>query len=383
MRLRSTAPVIWPDRAALDAWWLGVLADLDKVTLEPDRTLRFPADDQPGFTMRLTRGEHLRTGAVYAAEAKSIEGADAWIRIEGPANRRTVNIEVHGKRRFFGIGTSSLGEAVVDGLDAFDGVSVTSTHPYLGGALRLAPDPDRPLRLTLRLRWLQVEFLAAVRPAADVEDASAELVCDFEASARGLWTPAVAPILAVIGKVMPGEVKKYTRFLADFLTAVAQGREPSLDVMSVRESELRGVRETMRARLEHVQDVIDTRWWGRRGPGAWRREYAKLPPVEWPDSDFGMPTWAEHEEMSADTIARDWNGQRRDAIERALPHNHYADAPVDPPVTEPGVITDLELRWLRSPLSAYHYLRLAERQAAATTPDGPAPAQASGVELRP
>lgn len=387
MRLAASAPVTWPAPDRLDAWWREQLADLTRTSVDADGYLVDPAAPSGEDRVRLVRGTHLVPGASYVVESPALNGVEVRGEVVGTPERRGLRAVVRGERRALGLRRATEIAGHLDGLDRLEQVDVTSTHPHLRGSLRFSPHPAELLRVRLRLRWLAVDVDAAV-----VDDA---LDARLHLGARGLWSPAVAPVVAVIGRLARGAMQDAVSEWAETLTAIAEDREPAAEVRrrewerderERREDEATAlwVREQVVRRFATVQDHIDRQgWWGRRG-GAWRRAHADLPSVRWPERRSGRPSWDEAVDEAVQRLSRRPRTQRREAVEteadqvvwsellgRREPRPDLASGP------EALRAEDLELSWLRSPWTVWAHLR----RAGAVTPEDeramPSPAPGS------
>ncbi|GGF50907.1 hypothetical protein GCM10011519_26110 [Marmoricola endophyticus] len=214
MRLSGSAPVTWPDRAAVERWWTQQLADLDALEVGGDGVVHIPDAWGLGAEVRLVSGTHLSPGASYVLQGPALADTPrVTADVEGSTGFRTARLAMADD-------SGQTMQATVDGLDRSVSVSATSTHPFLRGTLEVRPEPAAPLDLDLRLRWLGVRLHA--------EAVDGVLSLQLRLTARGLWWPLVAPAIAVLGRTDGGSIQNLVEAWAGELTAVAEGREPTV-----------------------------------------------------------------------------------------------------------------------------------------------------------
>lgn len=378
MRLTAAAPVTWPAPHLVDQWWRDAVAPLAATYVDARGRVVDPEDPDdtsgPDY-VRLVRGTHLAPGAAYVLESPSLEGVDLTAEVIGEVARRSVRLRLQGRRGMLGLGPAPVTEVHLDGLDHLAGVDATSTNPYLAGSLQVRPDPAGLVRMQLRLRWLSVDLEVRVLPRTAGPDPDADLTAHLHLAARGAWSLAVAPVVAVLGRWGRELMDEAVVEWAASLTALAEGRASvSLEQRRARaqaerdrrrhEKNALWVRNEASRRFHEVQGRIEREsWWGQRA-GAWRRAYAELPPVTWPDratSTHPAP-WEEAVDAAVVQLSRTRRSARRARIEPELDRLTLAELAgrrelVTPDTTPLLRAEDLELRWLRSPLSTWAHLR--------------------------
>lgn len=360
MRLTGSAPVTWPGRASVDRWWAARVTETTEAEVDEDGFVRDPEAGPRDPSWRLVSGTHLVPGSTYALEGVGLDAMEVVVEVGGASGRRTARLAVSRRRRVLARGP--VVEGVVDGLDSFERADVTSTSPYLRGTAAITPDPHAPLELELRLRWLQVHLHAEA-----VDDV---LTATLEVSSRGVWSLVTAPVLGVLGRVGRNEMQDVVEGWAGDLSAVADGREPPAPardrVGQQRREAARWSRDQLRERLERTQDQLEGAGWWATSTSRWLAAYDALPPAAWPtapaldggdDTDYGRLA-----RSAAQKVAAAPRDQRRreihDAVEGFARSDLRSDAATGAaPPGRPLTDADLELRWLRSPLSTYRHLR--------------------------
>lgn len=363
MILTGRAPVRWPDRDRIDAAWAKETVEVSETAvIDADGLLRIEGEHLP--PIRLAGGSHLAPGAAYRLDDPRLSAVRATARIDGRADARTLVAEyrpTHGwLPTAFALGKAPVSVSV-DGLDRFRQVRTTSTLPYLAWDATFVPNATEPVTARGRLRWLSVRFVAHVRPSADGH----QLECELRVTGRGLWWPVVGVLLAMDGRWGRAGFEEFTQDCARAATDVAEGRGLARPARRDHAAELHRPHQATTIsslRLHRALDEVETlpRW--RQTRRAWTAAYDALPDPWWPEP-VGDADWRLAERATAATVGTTPRALRRDRIDTLLDHELvFRAGPLEqhasldePPL--PVVDGQLDLRWLRSPLTLWRYLR--------------------------
>lgn len=365
MRLTASAPVDWPRPEQFDVPWRDELrtAESELVVLAGGVVLAEGEDT----SMRLIAGTHLRPGARYRLESPSIREAEVGVAIDGHPEDRQVSVHFTPPRRGLGRLRDTGMRLTVDSLDRPRRITGTSNDPYVGGHLHAAWDTDPALDLQVQLRWLSLRLVAR-RVADSTEQDHLQVTLDL--SARKGWQLAAAPILALVKRYGRKSLQDAVDLQAQLLNQITAGTATSLSTArDPRHDIARGVHQ-MRTRLTEVATRLEGRSWFGRTRRRWRSEYAALPAAVWPTT-VSWEKWTEREQRLSLDLER---GSRRNRLERVelvvaqeeqrmRETQDREDEMVAKAVAESAAETrpitddDLDLRWLRSPISAMRKVR--------------------------